>query len=143
MCVILLLAVDVRVQAQVSEDSAIDYVRKLSPSVLDSTLPKGQFSTWLKDILGNDDSVAWEMNDCGEQTGVPAVDSARNIPVCVQVIVHMADGRSCGIMISIGTVHRGLIGSPGVFDIYLEDHGKFRTIHRLSELRHILTTDRK
>ncbi len=129
--------------AQLTSAQAIDYVRKLAPSSLDTLLPGGHLSEWLQELPGIQDTVAWEMNDCGEQTGNPAVDSLRDIPVCVGITAHLSDGRELGIMIAVGTVKRGLTDSPGVYNIYLLDHGKYRTIRRLSEIPHIVSTPQR
>ncbi|MBI3110785.1 MAG: hypothetical protein HYZ01_04340 [Ignavibacteriales bacterium] len=122
------------VQAQISEDEAIQYVKRLSPSALDSTLPEGHFSEWLVSIIGDSATVQWELNDCGEQTGDPAIDTLRDIPACVGVYVTFPDNRKVGIMIAVGTSNKGLAGPPVVYDLYLESKGTFLGVKRLRDL---------
>ncbi|MEX2090327.1 MAG: WD40 repeat domain-containing protein, partial [Bacteroidota bacterium] len=66
-------------QAQVTEDEAVAFAKRLSPSIIDSALPGGQFSDWLASIIGDSATVQWELNDCGEQTGDPTIDNDRDI----------------------------------------------------------------
>src|ERR1700730_8140719 len=61
----------------------IAYVKRITASELDSKLTAEPFGRWLTRIAGPDAAIAWEVNDCGEQTGSPA-DRLRDIPVCVQ-----------------------------------------------------------
>jgi hypothetical protein len=125
-------------QAQPRNQKATEFVKRLSTSILDSTLPRARFSEWLAKVIGDNAVVQWEVNDCGEQTGDPAVDSLRDIPICVGVYVTLADHRKLGIMIAVGTHNKGLVGDPEVFDMYLESEGKFRSIRRLSDLQSTL-----
>ncbi len=137
-CALLFLVCGGYGQPQISEEKAIEHVKKLPAPDLDSVLPAGHFSEWLRGIFGEHDSISWEMNDCGEQSGDPGIDSTRDIPICVGITAHMADGRTVGITIAVGTTNNGLAGPPGVYDIYLEKQGKIRTVKRLSELKHVL-----
>jgi hypothetical protein len=129
--------------AQISETKAIEYVRQLSPSVLDTTLPKGHFSDWLTRILGEDTTVEWELNDCGEQTGDPAIDKQRDLPVCVGIYAHLTDRRRLWITILVGTNNKGLIDSPAIYSVDLESDGQIRTIKRLSDLENALRQSSK
>ena len=126
------------VQAQPSEQKAIEFAKRLSVSLLDSTLPQARFSEWLAGLVGDSAVVQWELNDCGEQTGDSAIDNHRDIPICVGVDVTLPDHRKLGIMISVGTHDKGLVGEPAVFDMYLESEGKFRTMRRLGDLERTL-----
>lgn len=126
-------------QAQISETEAVAFVKHLSPSAIDSELPAGHFSDWLASIIGDSATVQWELNDCGEQSGDPAVDSLRDIPACVGVYVTFPDGRKLGIMIAVGTSNKGLAGPPVVYDLYLESNGKAQTVGRLRDLPNALS----
>ena len=121
-------------QAQISEDEAVKFVKNLSPSVLDSTLPGGHFSEWLTSIIGDSATVQWELNDCGEQSGDPAIDTLRDIPACVGVYVTFPDRRTLGLTIIVGTSRKGLTGHPAVYDLYLESKGTSVGVKRLRDL---------
>lgn len=126
-------------QAQITEAEAIAYAKQLSPSAIDSALPEGHFSDWLSSIIGDDVTMEWELNDCGEQSGDPAVDSLRDIPACVGVYVTFPDGRKLGILIAVGTNNKGLAPPSVVYDLYLESNGKFRPVRRLRDLSKALS----
>jgi|WetSurMetagenome_2_1015567.scaffolds.fasta_scaffold203476_2 hypothetical protein len=125
-------------QAQVSEKEIIACIKLTPASILDSVLPGGRFENWLEGILGQSADVQWELNDCGEQTGEPAIDALRDIPMCVGVYANLADHRELGIMISTGTFKKGLMPDPAVYDIYLKTGKEFQFLRRLSELEKAL-----
>jgi len=52
---------------------------------LDPGLPEGDFLAWLLRVLPPRTELAFEINDCGEQTGVPGIDAARVMPRCLAV----------------------------------------------------------
>ena len=126
-------------QAQITEAEAVAFAKRLSPSAIDSALPAGHFADWLASIVGDSATVEWELNDCGEQTGDPAIDSLRDIPACVGVYVLFPDNRKLGIMIAVGTSNKGLAGPPVVYDLYLESDGKAQTVRRLRDLPNVLS----
>jgi hypothetical protein len=126
------------IQAQPSEQKTIEFAKRVSASVLDSTLAQAPFSEWLARLVGDSAVVQWELNDCGEQTGDSAIDNRRDIPLCVGVYVTLPDHRKLGIMMNVGTHNKGLAGDPAIFDMYLESEGKFRTIKRLSDFQSAL-----
>jgi len=119
---------------QIAEQEAIRHAKLMSPSVFDSTLPAGHFADWLAGVVGKNAVVEWELNDCGEQTGDPAVDKQRDLPFCVGVSVPLADQRRLGITILVGTMKKGFVNNPAIYDMVLESNGKFRTIKRLGDL---------
>lgn len=136
--VLLFLLLNVSVRAQPSEQKAIEFAKRLSVSLLDSTLEQVPFSKWLARLVGDSAEVQWELNDCGEQTGDSAIDGHRDIPICVGVYVTLPDHRKLGMMINVGTHDKGLADDPAIFDMYLESEGTFRSIRRLGDLRSAL-----
>ncbi|MCX6121702.1 MAG: hypothetical protein NTX44_08795 [Ignavibacteriales bacterium] len=126
-------------QAQISEAHAIEYVKRISPSELDSTLPEGKLSDWLTKIFGKDATVEWELNDCGEQTGNPYVDKQRDLPICVEIYAKLAERRKLWITILVGTDQQGIIDSPAIYSLYLESDGQIRSFTRLSQVANALT----
>ena len=124
--------------AQIPEEPAIRYVKRLPVVKLDSTLNTERFSAWLGRIAGQTATLRWELNDCGEQTGVPAIDTARDLPACVGVYAQCPGHRNFGITIGVGTLAKGVTGPPGIYDIYLESAETTRTFRSLRELRDAL-----
>jgi hypothetical protein len=123
-------------QVKAAEDRAIGYVKQLSVTRMDSTLRGVRFGDWLTKLAGPSAIVKWELNDCGEQTGNPAIDTLRDIPTCVGATVDFADHRKIEIVIVVGSVLKGLNGPPGVYYASLEANGTmkfFRSLHGLAE----------
>ena len=128
--------------SQVTLEDAIDLLGQVPAASLDSLLPKTAFLDWFKSTVGPDAKIQWEINDCGEQTGVPAVDQQRDIPVCLEVSAILPDRRTVGVAINVGTERKGLIGDPVVYNIYLQGNGPIQNIRRLRDLPRALYPDR-
>src|SRR5262245_25535535 len=111
----------------------IAFAKQINVSQLDLKLPKQRFDEWFRDLVGREAIVHWELNDCGEQTGSPA-DKERDIPTCAQAETKLADNRKVVVMISVGTLKKGLTGKPAVVDAFIEQDGHFFTAIKLSEL---------
>ncbi len=128
-----LLLVSVLANAQSNEKRIIAYAKKIQVSSLDSTLPNQPIEVWLKSLIGSKAAISWEVNDCGEQTGV-AGDSSIDFPICAEVISKLEDGQKVGIQIIVGTYKTGIKGKPEVFYIYLDNHGEVKSPIKLREL---------
>jgi hypothetical protein len=128
--------------SQVTLEDAIDLLGQVPASSLDSLLPKTAFLHWFKNTVGPDAKLQWEINDCGEQTGVPSVDQQRDIPVCLEVTALLPDRRTVGVAINVGTEKKGLIGDPSVFNIYIQGSGPIQHVRRLRDLPRALFPDR-
>jgi len=120
--------------AQISADDAIDLLEEFPAAKLDTLLPKTPFLTWFKSVVGASAKLQWEVNDCGERTGVPMVDQQRDLPVCLEVSADLPDHRRVGVAVWVGTERRGLTDTPAVYDIYLQLAGQFYHVKRLSDL---------
>ena len=120
--------------SQITQEDAIDLLEQYPAVKLDSLLPKTAFLGWFRAAVGADAKITWEINDCGEQTGVASVDQGRDLPVCFEIAATLPDRRVVGVAIAVGTEKRGLSGQPTVSNIYIET-GK-GTIH-LKRLRDI------
>jgi hypothetical protein len=101
--------------AQLSDAQAIERVKNTIVREIDSTLPDKTLETWLRDVFGTDPKTTWEVNDCGEQTGDPAVDRNRDIPLCVGVAVTLSGQRVLHIQLAVGTVKTGFRREPPTF----------------------------
>ena len=91
-----------------TERQMIEHVRKIRAVELDPKLTNELFGHWLSRIAGPQAEIAWEVNDCGEQTGGPA-DRGRDLPVCVQAQVTFPDNAMLVVMISIGTLKNWMV----------------------------------
>ncbi|MGA3287025.1 MAG: hypothetical protein ABSD46_06345 [Bacteroidota bacterium] len=132
-----LLFMSVLANAQSNENRIIDYARKIQAVSLDSTLPNQPIEVWLKSLVGSKDTILWEVNDCGEQTGAPG-DSSIDFPMCVEIVSNSVDGRRIGIQIAVGTYKTGINGIPQVIGIYIDNHSKYRYLKKLRDLQALL-----
>src|SRR5512143_2448191 len=65
---------------------AIDKAKTVLVSMFDKNLPKVTLEYFLTSE-SDGRKIEWEVNDCGEQTGNPAVDRGRDFPLCVEARV--------------------------------------------------------
>lgn len=115
------------------EEKVIAVARQVPVSELDPKLPKQAFGPWLEKLVAPA-KVAWELNDCGEQSGTPA-DEGRDFPMCVEANAELGAGRHLTVSIAVGTVKKGISGKPGVFFILLDEPGsEEKDVVHLSDL---------
>jgi len=126
------------VQAQITADQAIGFIDQLPASKLDPVLPKTPFLNWLNELVGPAAKIHWEMNDCGELTGVAAVDNERDISVCIEATIQLSETQKIGIAVRIGTERKGLSDGPTVANIYWESGDQVAYFKSLSELQRAL-----
>lgn len=124
--------------AQISADQAIGFIDQLPASKLDPTLPRIPFLSWLTELVGPASKIHWEMNDCGELTGVATVDDERDISVCIEATVQLSETQKIGIAVRIGTEKKGLSDGPMVANIFWESGDELVYFKRLSELQKAL-----
>ncbi len=124
--------------AQITADEAIGLIDQLPASRLDAALPRTPFLNWLKELVGPAAKIQWEMNDCGELTGVAAADEERDISVCMEATIDLTESRRLGIAIRVGSEKKGLTESPVVANIYLEANGDVVYFKKLSDLQQAL-----
>jgi hypothetical protein len=115
-CSILSLAAPLqsRTPEELRSATAIKRVQELPANKLDPTLPTQSFASWFKGVLGPGAELKWELNDCGEQTGDPKVDSGRDIPTCVEVDATNPHKVELEIVVSIhvGSTNKGVTQNP-------------------------------
>jgi hypothetical protein len=75
---------------------------------MDKTLPPVTFEAWLQGLAGTQAVLKWSVTDCGEQTGDPALDLGRDIPMCAEVIVTLPGNRLLSLSLLVGSAGRGL-----------------------------------
>jgi len=69
-----------------SDSDLIVYVRNLSASLIDGSLPETLYGEWIQKTFSNSETL-WEVNDCGE-----GGDGRTNAPSCVEVQIEQDDG---------------------------------------------------
>ena len=112
----------------------IAYTKAIPVSQLDPKLPAVPFERWLTKQAGAGAQIAWEVNDCGEQTGSPE-DSQNDFPVCVEASATLADKRVIVVSIAVGTYQRGISGKPATWWITVgRDPSSDPPLDKLSEL---------
>jgi len=125
--------------AQISSDQAIGFIDQLPASRIDPALPKTPFLIWLNELVGPAAKIHWEMNDCNEVTGVPAVDNERDISVCIEATIQLSETQKIGIAVRVGSERKGLSDSPTVANVYFESGEEIVYFKHLSELVKALT----
>ena len=120
----------------------IAYARSLDVSKLDRALPRRRLEPWLRAMVGEKAKLSWEVNDCGEQTGVPGDGSGVNPPVCAQAHALLADGRVVNVFVLVGSHRAGIKGRPSIWTMDIENQGKSKSAATLRELAALLQTSR-
>ena len=106
-------------------------VQRIDPSLPDKTLEK-----WLREIVGRQARITWEVNDCGEQTGNPEADKGRDFPMCAEAQVSLQGKRKLYVAFSVGTFKTG-VHAGSVHFAYAAITGRgspARSIRKLSQL---------
>jgi hypothetical protein len=130
------------VQAQSDPNGArdarlISEVQSVSVHAIDKTLPDVAFKKWLEKESGPEAKFHWEVNDCGEQTGVSG-DSGP-IPVCVEVDSSLKDGRDIVIFLADNRPKKEAPAEWKIFFAQLVTPHEKINLRRLSDLPAALT----
>ena len=99
-------------QGRVSDRRLIEYAKRIPANKLDAQLAALPLASWLRQSAGHDVRMTWEVNDCGEQTGDPDVDTERDIPLCVEADLYVPGGGEGMVMVQVGTESRAPDGDP-------------------------------
>jgi hypothetical protein len=84
---------------------------------IESSLPDMPFEKWLRDRIGPQKQMVWEVNDCGEQSGNPEIDKGRNFPMCVSALVDLGSEQKLDVQLVVGTFGSGLKPGPASFNL--------------------------
>ncbi len=122
---------------QTSGEKAIESLKHLPVSKLDSSLPDVSFLAWFGRMAGQNANIRWEENDCGEQK-VGAPSDKEDAPICVAAYADRADGRKVSVLVRVGTNKKGVNSAPAVFEASLEADGKTQKAKRLHNLEDML-----
>ena len=105
------------VQNPASDAKAIETAKHTSVQQIENSLPDKPFEKWLRDLIGPQAQMVWEVNDCGEQSGNPAVDKGRNFPMCVSTLVDLPAKRKLEVSLVVGTFKSGIKTGPASFNL--------------------------
>lgn len=92
-----------------ADDDYVSFAKSLQAKDYDSNLPPMPIEQWLKSVLPHGTIAVWNPNitDCGEQTGDPAIDKDRDMPMCAE-IEFKKNSISVGyLLLFIGTKKKG------------------------------------
>ncbi|HEX5413643.1 MAG TPA: hypothetical protein VFZ27_17485 [Terriglobia bacterium] len=121
--------------AQARDARAIATAKNTSVHRLDASLPDKGLAKWLREVVGPHAPIAWEVNDCGEQTGNPEADKGRDLPICVEAQVTLQKKSKLSISVSVGTIKTGVqrdaVGLAYV--VIVGPDGLARSIKKLSQ----------
>ncbi|HVZ21233.1 MAG TPA: hypothetical protein VG871_09245 [Vicinamibacterales bacterium] len=110
------LAVSVALaRAQTIETPAVAAAKVTIARDIAPSLPRVPLDTWLRDLAGPAAIVTWADSDCGERTGNPALDQGRDVPLCADVRIALASGRTLSLSFLVGTWQHGVGGQPALF----------------------------
>ena len=122
-------------QTTTSDAALVEAVRSTVAREIDPALPPTSFDAWLTSVLGSQVRVEWEVNDCGEQTGNPALDRGRDFPTCVQLRAELAGGRSVILVLLAGSQRQQPAGAPGFHSgMVIQPGGRQLEIRRPGEI---------
>jgi hypothetical protein len=120
--------------------AAIDAAKKTIVHDIESTLPQIPFEAWMRGLVGARAAIEWEANDCGEQTGDPAVDRGRDFPLCAQAKVRVSGNRDLYLLLAVGTHRRGVTGRTASLHsgFLMQSGGRLAEIRKLTEVEGLL-----
>ena len=92
-----------------ADDDYVVFARSLLARDFDASLPAEPIEQWLKASLPEGMKAIWGeyATDCGEQTGVPAIDKERDMPLCVEIELLQQEKPAGCLMLFAGTEKGG------------------------------------
>jgi hypothetical protein len=124
----------------VSADAAlVEAVRSTVVREIDPRLSSVSFDGWLTGLVGTQVRTQWEVNDCGEQTGNPALDRGRDFPKCVQLRVGLTGNRLLMLLLSVGSQQKQPAGAPAYHHgVLIQPNGSRVEVRRLTDLASVI-----
>jgi hypothetical protein len=126
-----------------SDDDAkvIEAARQTSVHQIEDSLPDRPFDKWLRNLVGPQRRIAWEVNDCGEQTGNPEIDQGRNFPMCVSALVDLGADQRLDVELVVGSFKSGVGPGPASFHhaAVLIPNGPIKFYKSLGQLSEAIT----
>jgi len=118
-----------------TEPILIEAVRATVAREIDPQLPPVSFDAWLAGLIGAQTRMQWEVNDCGEQTGNPALDRGRVFPRCVELRADLPAKRAVILLLSAGSQQRQPARTPAYhYGVVVQQDGRQPEVRRLADL---------
>jgi hypothetical protein len=94
-----------------ADDDYVAFAKSLPARDYDASLPVLPFEQWIASALPRGTTATWgdTITDCSEQTGDPAIDKDRDIPLCVEIELKQKDKTTSYLMLFDGTQKKGKI----------------------------------
>lgn len=123
---------------------AIEAARQTSVRQIEDSLPDMPFEKWLRGLVGPQRRIAWEVNDCGEQSGNPEIDKGRNFPMCVSALVDLGADQRLDVQLVVGTFQTGAGTGPAGFHhaAVFKPNGPIKFYKSLTQLSEAITVDK-
>jgi hypothetical protein len=123
------------------EELAIERVQKLVVRTVDGSLPDRTLQSWLKEVFGPTANIKWDLGDCGDQLGTPAVidKQSRTVPTCVDASVSLNARRVLHLLFFVDVPKGGARPLPPTFSygVVMEGENSTTMIKSLSEAARI------
>jgi len=114
-------------------DEAVAFARMLPIGTLDSMLRGPTLDEWLVGLV-TPSPLEYEVDDCGEQSGNPEVDRARDVPACVSASARLTDGSQISVSVRVGTFQTGVTGAPAIWMVTVREGNDVRFLSSLAAL---------
>jgi hypothetical protein len=119
------------------EELAIERVQKVVVRTVDGSLPERTLQSWLKEVFGPTASIRWDLGDCGDQMGTPAVieKQSRAVPTCVDASVSLDARRVLHLLFLVEVPKGSARPLPPTFSygVVMEGENSTTMIKSLSE----------
>lgn len=135
--ILLVLALNGSQDVAKSQDArAIEVAKNTEVRAIDASLPQKRFELWLRDLVGSQAKILWEVNDCGEQTGDPSSDNDRDFPMCAEAQVILKDKRKLHVVLPVRTFKTGIRAGPASFfyAVVVDPDGSQHWVKKLTEI---------
>lgn len=120
-----------------ADDDYVRFAKSLPARNYDKNLPSVPTEHWLTSILPSGIVAVWGDNvtDCGEQTGDPAIDRERDMPLCIEIELKQKDKSAGYLLLFVGTEKKGkLKEAAGLYYGYIRQGGKTIDLKKLHEI---------
>jgi len=120
-----------------ADDDYVAFAKSLLARDFDTSLPAQPIEQWMTSSLPQGMTPKWgdTITDCGEQTGDPAIDKDRDIPLCVEIELKQKEKTAGYLMLFVGTQKQGkLKEQAGLYFGNFQQGNKTVWLKKLGEL---------
>jgi hypothetical protein len=92
-----------------ADDDYVTFAKSLRAQDFDASLPSQPVEQWLSSSLPQGVAAIWGkyITGCGEETGGPAIDKGRDMPLCAEIELKQ-NGKTVGsLLLFVGTEKKG------------------------------------